>query len=1291
MTTTLADAKSALLQGNKLAWSKFEDHKAGAIELKTAEQRRLCRFLLEQPTAKLLAPDESIFSGVITAWSDVDDPATSNAVRVDHTSAASWRLVRLEASGFGGLTVFGGPVFDTWIGGENWCLEGQNGSGKTSFTNAIIWALTGQRLREQDGLILDKGHRTPVYSDTGTELGTWPSLISYPEKVSDLSGVARTWVRLTFSDGSGQAAIAYRETTAPLEGEPQTTSAVDPRLTANSQLIETGLLMPARLPRVGFGSKSQSLYEAVKLLTGLDHLGDVAEAARLLTNKAQPFLKYAKQNGIEREEAKFRDNIRKIDEQAAIVGIDISNLRTLGPKTLASSLKDLADATSAKAGELLITIKAELADRLDIAKPQARTQIKQAVATARAILNLGTKDVPVFEAWSALKAAKDDASFSAFPDVVSKAKTDLAEAIHWHSRQLKDHRLRLKALAAQYYVATEPDSVSVCPLCLATLTSTQQLELKTELAELKQHSDLAERKLADVCAAIEKQLTQTLTPSLQRHRELLANIAPKEAYAAAVRARFTDQEPFKSTLVGIAQATEATLGVQQKELPTFEHPQWVSRGDEAPAASDVLKTIHTLERLYALALWWSQHGSAFRDAWITLVQKKDAAGAYQASTLLAQLEQLEVALDKAEPLDQAAKNLVEASVAAGAWRKIQEKQDIRDAIANALEPLKLLRLLVNAETASSIAGLSDRMKAILNRVHLKERLDYAAASLQKKEIHIDGSLEPGMRIDAALVANTSWLRAILWSFVLALREQTLNRLATNPFPLLVMDDPQATFDPRNKRKWAEVLAAQANASPSSKQSAQLILTTHEQQFFKFLVNEQKLSGQQGLIAAVNKVNRVATIANGSSLVRSFDSAIAANDDALAHKYVSDVRIYCEDLLKCIMRVESPNIANMNLDSLKKELKKLREAHVRPFDRAPFAELASMLLGGGGGPVKLINDSHHQYDGTIGVAQAQDVRLFWENKLQPKLHQAFLVYDQFEAYSGDPRMFSWNETTVNFPPSQKDQVGRIELLNTGVAAAAKSDGRAGDGEMTIQQWESSTPINLFNHEIYQLAQGTLEPVASVRDLLIVSNYAPVTPRSLVVAAFGNKIFARRYNTSDLHPDIAILTGNTLEPHETPIPLIAPREKLIARKVVGTIFAPRSLALPTPATDMEVAALPDLARIEAFLSKARLFEVKGRSAEPIALDTQFLITHEVTFGSEALRRLDGCLIVAIDENGARYFKRLRVRRPLIILESLNPDGTTASELLSLDEGSPYPRLTGLLEVIGVLFELPKGKAT
>jgi hypothetical protein len=69
-----------------------------------------------------------------------------------------------------------------------------------------------------------------------------------------------------------------------------------------------------------------------------------------------------------------------------------------------------------------------------------------------------------------------------------------------------------------------------------------------------------------------------------------------------------------------------------------------------------------------------------------------------------------------------------------------------------------------------------------------------------------------------------------------------------------------------------------------------------------------------------------------------------------------------------------------------------------------------------------------------------------------------------------------------------------------------------------------------------------------------------------------------------------------------------------------------------------------------------------------------------------RLDGRLVIAVDESGTRYFKRMRRRGPIIVLESLNPDGLSPSELLSVDGGHGMPQLTHLLEVVGVLFERP-----
>jgi hypothetical protein len=173
-------------------------------------------------------------------------------------------------------------------------------------------------------------------------------------------------------------------------------------------------------------------------------------------------------------------------------------------------------------------------------------------------------------------------------------------------------------------------------------------------------------------------------------------------------------------------------------------------------------------------------------------------------------------------------------------------------------------------------------------------------------------------------------------------------------PLVLLDDPQVTFDPRNKRKWAQEIARLANADATDPVGMQLIITTHERKFFQFLVDEYLLKGQQGLVAPVNRASPVVTIVNGTNVDRLFEEADANNDDAVARQFISAVRVYSEDLLKCMMRAESPEIADMSLDSLRNELKRLREMHVQPFNRIVFKELVDMLMGG-----RRQGDENHQ--------------------------------------------------------------------------------------------------------------------------------------------------------------------------------------------------------------------------------------------------------------------------------------------------------------------------------------------
>src|SRR5689334_20885558 len=120
MPISLSEAKGQLLKGVPLSWSKFENHKAGSITLKTVGARRLFKFLTEQASSKVAEANEQLFSGLIAAWAATDDPAEALATITTGAAGGVWRLARIEAQNFGGLTTFEGPPFDMPVNGENW-------------------------------------------------------------------------------------------------------------------------------------------------------------------------------------------------------------------------------------------------------------------------------------------------------------------------------------------------------------------------------------------------------------------------------------------------------------------------------------------------------------------------------------------------------------------------------------------------------------------------------------------------------------------------------------------------------------------------------------------------------------------------------------------------------------------------------------------------------------------------------------------------------------------------------------------------------------------------------------------------------------------------------------------------------------------------------------------------------------------------------------------------------------------------------------------------------------------
>lgn len=570
MSVSLSEAKQTLLSGHNLPWSKFGDAKAGSIHLQTSSGRRLFEFLISRDQAKVAEAKEELFDGLIAAWQNtIHDPALSTAATAITQDAGKWRLLRLESAGFGGLNLTDGPNFVLHVDGENWCLEGQNGSGKTSIASAIIWALTGCRCRDQDGVVADNGRRVPVFNDSGRQIGDWPPTVSFPTSTLNLSTSAEAWVRLTFQNENGDTAEAFRRLVAAPSTEPVIDVSIDPVLLSAPQLIETGLLMPARLTRIGFGEKSQNIYEAVKLLTGLDQLADIGEGAANFSHKAKRFLKYAADQGIQTIEARLELLLKRALDESVKAAFDLNIKSKREDERHAQELRDIASSASRLAGGHLSVLKSDVAEGIDITKPEDRKKIKGAVSTARGLLQQNVKGIVAFEAWAALKGAHSDSSFQQLPETLSDVRGKLAEALSWDRRQARDAKLRLKALASKFFVASDHSHEDAdCPLCDSKLSDVKRKALAAELAELKKSSEAAERKLSDACATLEKRLRDLLPAGMDTHFVLLTKMQPRESFEAAAKERFAQDEPFSTILSGIAEFTNVAAAAIASRVRT---------------------------------------------------------------------------------------------------------------------------------------------------------------------------------------------------------------------------------------------------------------------------------------------------------------------------------------------------------------------------------------------------------------------------------------------------------------------------------------------------------------------------------------------------------------------------------------------------------------------------------------------------------------------------------------------------------------------------------------------------
>ena len=1287
MKYSFTEIVSSLLSGATVSWP---GNRTNSCQLETPLSRRLFEFLLTLAPETVAAPDETIFGPLMEALDKGHDPRDELAGAKDVKPTGPWRLARIETENFGGLNLHDGDPFVLRLTDTHLSLEGYNGSGKTSLVSAILWALTGYKALKQDAPVFETGKREAVYDSTGKKVGDWPPLVVYPTKVTELKQTACARVRLEFEGPNGKVAVAERRLTSPENGEPTIEAEVDSALLTAPQLVEAGLLMPARLPHVAFGDKdkSEALHEAIKIMTGLDQLADIAIGVGTLRRSNGKFLKYAKDKGAERYETAYASELERTREAAQDASFEIPEELQIDADKLDERLQALIDNASTLAAAALSDLSSQIDPELDLESKEDRDKLQNAVSAVRYAVNQQGKDIELFSVWKVLTEMENDDAFAKLPDALDEVDKRLGEALAWHDRQQKDEKLRLKALASRYFI--EPvglEENAACPLCDTKLTSEEQRKLAEELAQLKAEAHAAERTLEDACSDLDKAVREAVPAAFSKQLPLIAAQTPLDAFTTAMREKFAEDDSFAGALIGFVSKVDNRLKELTGELPNSEAFEIsVSDEEELSHLRALRRAIAEARHGYAIAVWWSKNSEAYRKAWASLIGRKDEDGAFPDDSLNGMLIAFEQALATAGPLDKIAAHLEKAKQAASTWKTINEVQQKRQAIADALEPLRDLSGLVDHVTKSTLSELSGRMSEIVEAISIRDQFVFDQAKLANKAVTIDGAFAENMVIDATLVANTSWLRGILWAFVFALRERCVRDLGIQVMPLMLLDDPQMTFDATNERLWARDLARRCGLADGNEEYIQLLLATHSRRFFTILTKSECVPGECGKLVGPTGGKTYAAVINGTQLDQRREKAIATKDPDDCAAYIGAVRVYTEDLLRIMLRGQASDISGDSLTKLIERLELLRKDSVQPFTQTPFKRLID-ALNPNDPIVILIQKPHHEDDGTISYGDFESVLSHWNKRLGNAIDHAFALAAEHASYSGNSQYFPWSDNVVELPISQKDNLSSVKMNKTGVAAAASTDGRIGDGviDMTEEAGNEDQAVRLHNHSAYQLTVPTLSPVAEPGDVLLVRNYGEPAPRNLVVAAHGDRLLARRLNDAEGHTDVSVLTGQSGNPYELPEAAIALKEKLEPRKIIGTLFT--SGESPNRrTTEDEVVPVEDFSAIKRQVEDARLLKVSGQSMEPIALDGQYVLVKDETVDATSLAPLEGKLVIAISSSGATFFKRLRLKNGLAVLESVNSNYSSGTELLSLSSAPGFDTLEALWSVRGVLFEDP-----
>ena len=1253
---------------------------------------------LQSSSASDLANNRYFFDALEDAFVQSGDEIihTAEASEIAGEPAANsdrraWRLKKVEARGFGGLNSVSGDNFEFDAAARDLCIEGQNGSGKTSLANAVLFVMTGKIHRDQYGLWDDPARVESVVSDDGKHLGDWPPIAVYPHSWGGNRPAVDVSVTLTFGNETDDEEVQAKRR---FYGDPRGLKQevfIDSKLTAVPTLIEAGLLMPMRIQhiRVPEANDNGQLVGLIRQLIGLEPLLDVAELVDKLTHGNQGFLRYARENDFDGKAKQIRRLLDEAAEKIRGLGTDLSltlqieakgavadeRLQSLGE---AKTVLDRRQAEGFKALALLAF------ENFDPDQADDRQRVADAINQLHldASRQNDARNLPsVLGGIAQLAKRVGDEDVEALKATLRKASSDLSAAIKWANRQKEDMLFRLKAVAAVHFTDCEDPR---CPLCQQPITEPKHRGLVDDLRILKTDAEAAQSQLADACRRIEQEVRSAAQHVVPDKFMRVGRFAVRRNIQEHVRSTFVEAKHVAVNLPGFVSISQEAVAAAFEEVEEVEFGSRLPEPKEGDELARLERLLDHLKDTINAAENWKDSQQAFRDAWARLFSKNDER------SLTTNILKLKDVIEGVEPYRSASERVGQALTISAEYNAIIKRQESREKIAALLRPLRQLRELVNSTARHTIDDVSGLAKEIHRRIYNPEALTYERAEVSehrgKQSLTFQAKLgnDTDWQIDASLLANVSWMRGVLWSFVFAIREQATKRAGHCPFELMVLDDPQMTFDTRNLKGWVRFLGSSEELRMH--QRCQLIVTTHSMPFALEMTAMPDI--QMAAIETGQPWSNPSQVVEGDFAAVRFQKMKAENSDERARLLVGDIRVLAETLLKHAIEPFDPAFVRQSEATLGRMIEWIAERNTTgqpPYTDRVFGELIAVKSSN---PDRFsqLSEPHHSVSEMITVREAQRAYEFWRNTLFPALRKVW------EEYRFLQKSIVGEVAAVPLPANCNHKPHRSAVLATARPAilgrvSAYSDGRAASA-IRIDNLPDGDVFDLSALAAYRLEKDTLSPVAQVGDILLTRLDSQCRASNLVVEDRGTFRVARRWHEDKEAPTLAVLAASSSNPREVPSAVISRAKGANRRKIIGVLFAADKLQPgDTVDPDTEATDLDANNRVVADLvADTDVFEVQGSSAEPIALENQYLLAKRAkTDVQVALRELDGRPVIAEDSENCAFFKRLRVLDfKSVILESLDKTGSEGLIPLSTEPGGVTTLLTRVREVVGVIFD-------